>query len=122
MNLLKPVICVVFALGLVGCSVSKNPNPMIRYGANTAATLATPGLIVAGGDTHGHFHTMDIRLLPLELVALSAAGVGYVSGALLGGTVGFFKWMINGFENDDFHYIGDLPESVMPPKQEDDGY
>jgi len=118
MSLLKPVVCALLVLALAGCSVSKNPNPMIRYGANTAATLATPGLVVAGADAHGRLHTVDPHLLPLELVALTAAGVGYVTGALLGGTVGFFKWMINGFENDNLHYTGDLPESVMPPEEE----
>ena len=37
---MRAVICMLLALSLVGCAVSKNPNPMIRYGANTGATLA----------------------------------------------------------------------------------
>ncbi|WP_175566632.1 hypothetical protein [Fibrobacter sp. UWB11] len=40
---MKLIICMLLVLSLVGCSVSTNPNPMIRYGANTAATMALPG-------------------------------------------------------------------------------
>ncbi|MBR6943221.1 MAG: hypothetical protein IKH55_09260, partial [Fibrobacter sp.] len=71
----------------------------------------------------GRFHAvdvMDVRLFPLKLVALSAAGVGFATGAVLGGTVGFFKWMVNGFEKDHVSDYGSLPESVMPPKETDD--
>ena len=119
MKLLKILFCVLLSLSLAGCSVSKNPNPMIRYGANTAMVMATPGLIVAT-DGSGKLRTMDIHLLAIELVALSAAGVGYATGAVLGGTVGFVKWMVNGFENDDISGYGSLPESVMPPKESED--
>lgn len=122
MIFLKPIICLMLVLSLVGCSASKNPNPMIRYGANTATTMAVPGWFVATNGS-GRFRAvdvMDVRLFPLKLVALSAAGVGFATGAVLGGTVGFFKWMVNGFEKDDVSGYGTLPESVMPPKETDD--
>lgn len=122
MIFLKPIICLMLVLSLVGCSASKNPNPMIRYGANTATTMAVPGWFVATNGS-GRFRAvdvMDVRLFPLKLVALSAAGVGFATGAVLGGTVGFFKWMINGFEKDHVSDYGSLPESVMPPKETDD--
>ena len=96
MNLLKPIICILLMLSLVGCAVSRNPNPVIRYGANTGTTLA---------------------MLALELVGYSAAGIGFATGAVLGGTVGFFKWMINEFEND--RLCGLLPENVYPPEAAD---
>ena len=51
MNYLKPVICMLLSLSLVGCAVSRNPNPVIRYGANTGTTLAVPGLVGAVGVT-----------------------------------------------------------------------
>ena len=79
----------LLALSLVGCAVSKNPNPMIRYGANTGATLAGPGFVV---------------------------------GAVLGGTVGFFKWMFNGFENDDIPREEPLPEEILSPAKPDFDY
>lgn len=122
MNFLKPVICLMLVLSLVGCSASKNPNPMIRYGANTATTMAVPGWFVATNGS-GHFRAvdvMDVRLFPLKLVALSAAGVGFATGAVLGGTVGFFKWMINGFEKDNVSDYGSLPEEILPPVKSDE--
>ena len=36
--------CMLLMLSLVGCAVSKNPNPMIRYGVNTGTALAAPGI------------------------------------------------------------------------------
>ena len=76
MSFLKLVVCMLLVLSLVGCAASKNPNPMIRYGANTATTMAVPGWFVATNGS-GRFRAvdvMDIRLFPLKLVALSAAG------------------------------------------------
>lgn len=122
MNFLKPIICLLLVLSLVGCAASKNPNPMIRYGANTATTMAVPGWFVATNGS-GRFRAvdvMDVRLFPLKLVALSAAGVGFATGAVLGGTIGFFKWMINGFEKDHVSDYGSLPEEILPPKETDD--
>lgn len=122
MSSMKLIICMLLVLSLVGCSVSTNPNPMIRYGANTATTMAVPGWFVATNGS-GKFHAvdvMDLRLFPLKLVALSAAGVGFATGAVLGGTVGFFKWMINGFEKDDISDYGTLPEEILPPTRDDE--
>ena len=122
MNFLKPIICLLLVLSLVGCSASKNPNPMIRYGANTATTMAVPGWFVATNGS-GRFRAvdvMDVRLFPLKLVALSAAGVGFATGAVLGGTVGFFKWMVNGFEKDHVSDYGSLPEEILPPVKSDE--
>ena len=122
MIFLKPIVCVMLVLSLVGCSASKNPNPMIRYGANTATTMAVPGWFVATNGS-GRFRAvdvMDVRLFPLKLVALSAAGVGFATGAVLGGTVGFFKWMINGFEKDNVSDYGTLPEEILPPVKSDE--
>jgi hypothetical protein len=95
---------------------------MIRYGANTATTMAVPGWFVATNGS-GRFRAvdvMDVRLFPLKLVALSAAGVGFATGAVLGGTVGFFKWMVNGFEKDDVSDYGSLPEEILPPVKSDE--
>ena len=96
MNLLKLAVCILLMFCFVSCSVSKKKNPVIRYGANTGTTLA---------------------MLALELVGYSAAGIGFATGAVLGGTVGFFKWMINEFEND--RLCGLLPENVYPPEAAD---
>ena len=122
MIFLKPIICLMLVLSLVGCAASKNPNPMIRYGANTATTMAVPCWFVATNGS-GRFRAvdvMDVRLFPLKLVALSAAGVGFATGAVLGGTVGFFKWMVNGFEKDHVSDYGSLPEEILPPVKSDE--
>lgn len=142
MNYLKPVICVLLSLSLVGCAVSRNPNPMVRYGANTGASLAVPGLVGAVGvtalaaalddddDSDCHSYSCktesqkkatDDYIMVLG-ISLGIAGAGYVIGALLGGTVGFFKWMFNGFKNDDIEEIGPLPEEILPPAKPDYEY
>lgn len=123
MSLLKPFICALLALALVGCAVSKNPNPVIRYGANTGASLALPGvavLCVAGALDDEDSSSDDVA--KLGLLGLGAAGIGYAVGAVIGGTVGFFKWMFNGFENDNVTTGGPLPETVKPPEKADDEY
>ena len=125
----------LLSLSLVGCAVSRNPNPMIRYGANTAASLAVPGLVGAVGvtalaaalddddddDCHSYScktesqkKAEDDYIMVLG-ISLGIAGAGYVIGAILGGTVGFFKWMANGFENDDIPKAEPLPEEILPP-------
>ena len=122
-------------LCLVGCAVSRNPNPVIRYGANAGASMAVPGLVGAVGvtalaaalddddddDCHSYScktesqkKAEDDYIMVLG-ISLGIAGAGYVIGALLGGTVGFFKWMFNGFENDNIPQADALPEDVMPP-------
>jgi len=108
----------LLALSLVGCAVSKNPNPVIRYAANTGVTLAGPGfaaLCLAGAlDDDGLSKEAD----QLGLIGLGAAAAGFVVGATLGGTVGFFKWMFNGFENDDISYSSKLPKELLAPEDE----
>ena len=113
----------LLALSLVGCAVSKNPNPMIRYGANTGVTLAGPGFValcVAGALSEDDSSDKDVE--KLGLIGLGAAAGGFVVGAVLGGTVGFFKWMFNGFKNDDIEEIGPLPEDILPPAKPDYEY
>lgn len=117
MSFLKLIVCMLLAFSLAGCAVSKNPNPMIRYGANTAATMAVPGAVVTAVSvpiiaTSG----VDGPRLVLAIMGVGAAGIGYVAGALIGGTVGLVKWMINGFEDDrDTGY--ELPEEILPPER-----
>jgi hypothetical protein len=115
---------------------------MIRYGANTAASLAVPGLVGAVGvtalaaalddddddDCHSYScktesqkKAEDDYIMVLG-ISLGIAGAGYVIGAILGGTVGFFKWMFNGFKNDDIEEIGPLPEDILPPAKPDYEY
>ena len=123
MSLLKPFICALLALALVGCAVSKNPNPVIRYGANTGASLALPGvavLCVAGALDDEDSSNDDVA--KLGLLGLGAAGIGYAVGAVIGGTVGFFKWMFNGFENDRIEEYSDLPETVPPVRDDEYKY
>ena len=55
-------------------------------------------------------------------ISLGVAGVGYVAGALIGGTVGFFKWIFNGFKDDDIASVPDLPEKILPPTKPDNEY
>ena len=119
MNLLRSIICVLLAFSLVGCAISKDPNPVIRYGANTATAMAVPGWFMAtnGSGRLRAVDVMDIRLFPLKFAALSVAGVGFATGAVLGGTVGFVKWMINGFEGDKVSSYGSLPEEIYPPEK-----
>lgn len=136
MNFLKPIICALLSLSLVGCAVSKNPNPVIRYGANTGATMALPGLTGAAVTTviacaaweedrendgpvsateKKKQNKRDLNFLAAFGVSLGVAGVGYIAGALIGGTVGFFKWIFNGFQYDDIPQTEALPEDVKPP-------
>ena len=142
MNLLKPVICVLLSLSLVGCAVSRNPNPVIRYGANTGTTLAVPGLVGAVGitalaaalddDDDSDCHSYSCKsesqkkatddYITVMGISLGIAGIGFVAGAVLGGTVGFFKWMFNGFKDDDIEEIGPLPEDILPPAKPDNEY
>ena len=122
MSLLKPFICILLMLSLVGCAVSRNPNPVIRYGANTGATLAGPGFAVmcvaASLDDDDEESKDDVGRM--ALFGMGAAAAGFAVGAVLGGTVGFFKWMFNGFENDDIPKAEPLPENVKPPMRPDE--
>ena len=112
-------------LSLVGCAVSRNPNPVIRYGANTGAALAVPGvavLCIAAALDDEDSDKDDDDVGQMALLGLGAAGIGYAAGAVLGGTVGFFKWMFNGFENDDIPREEPLPERALPPTNSDSEY
>ena len=143
MNFLKPIICMLLTFSLVGCAVSKNPSPVIRYGANTGATMALPGLTGAAvtaviacaawdedEKNEGYVsesekaerRKRDGNFLAAFGISLGVAGVGYVAGALIGGTVGFFKWIFNGFKDDDIASSSDLPEEILPPTKPDNEY
>ena len=139
MSCLKPIICMLLSLSLVGCAVSKNPNPVIRYGANAGATLALPGLagaatiaVVAGAadeDDKDNSYVSDSEkkrrkerddaMFTAFGISLAVAGIGCLVGGLIGGTVGFFKWMFNGFEDDHDKEYSDLPEEIVPPVRDD---
>ena len=123
MTLLKHLMCILLALSLVGCAVSRNPNPMIRYATNTGVTLAGPGLaaVCIAGSIDNDEHT-DKDAARLGIAGLAAAAGGFAIGAILGGTVGFFKWMFNGFENDDIPKADPLPEEILPPANSDSEY
>lgn len=80
----------LLALSLVGCAVSKNPNPVIRYGANTGATLAGPGfaaMCVAGALSEDGSSDKDVE--QLGLFGIAAAAGGFVVGAVLGERLAF---------------------------------
>ena len=139
MNFLKQIICMLLVFGLVGCAVSKNPNPVIRYGANAGASMALPGLagaaviaVVAGAadeDDKDDSYVSDSEkqrrkerddaFFAAFGVSLAVAGVGCLLGGLIGGTVGFFKWMFNGFEDDHVKEYSELPEEILPPVKND---
>lgn len=89
---------------------------MIRYAANTGVTLAGPGLaaVCIAGSIDNDDHT-DKDAERLGLVGLAAAAGGFAIGAILGGTVGFFKWMFNGFQDDNMARAEPLPEDILPP-------
>lgn len=129
----------LLVFGLVGCAVSKNPNPVIRYGANAGASMALPGLagaaviaVVAGAadeDDKDDSYVSDSEkqrrkerddaFFAAFGVSLAVAGVGCLLGGLIGGTVGFFKWMFNGFEDDHVKEYSELPEEILPPVKND---
>ena len=119
MNLLKSIICILLVFSLVGCAVSRNPNPVIRYATNTGVTLAGPGIaaLCVAGTIDNEDHT-DKDAEKLGLFGLGGAAVGFAVGAILGGTVGFFKWMYNGFEDDNMARTEPLPEDVLPPTRD----
>ena len=124
----------LLVFSLVGCAVSKNPNPVIRYGANAGASMALPGLagaaviaVVAGAadeDDEDDSYVSDSEkqrrkerddaFFAAFGVSLAVAGVGCLLGGLIGGTVGFFKWMFNGFEDDHVKEYSELPEEILP--------
>ena len=126
MRLLRPIICMLLMLSLVGCAVSKNPNPMIRYGVNTGTALAAPGIAafcLAGAmgsladseDMVEKDRSDDDDLGSMALIGVGTAAAGFAVGAVLGGAVGFFKWMLNGFEDDNVGTGEHLPEDILPP-------
>ena len=120
MKVLKTIVGILLLCSLVGCAVSKNPNPVIRYGANVGASLALPGvavLCVAGALDDDDESSDDMARL--GLLGIGAAGIGYAVGAVIGGTVGFFKWMFNGFEDDHVKEYSELPEEILPPVKND---
>jgi hypothetical protein len=118
MRVLKAVVCVLLALSLVGCAMSTNPNPMIRYGVNTGVALAGPGLVaLCVGGAVAEETGSDSEWGELAFWGIAAAAGGFVVGAVLGGTVGFFKWMFNGFKDDNVDSAYDLPEEIMPPAE-----
>lgn len=110
----------LLALSLVGCAVSRDPNPMIRYAMNTGATLAMPGVGVMGvaAAAAEESNDPDCGVFQLAMAGVGVAGAGFIAGMVLGGTVGFFKWMFNGFENDDITLTSELPKNVMPPEND----
>lgn len=115
----------LLALSLVGCAVSKNPNPVIRYGANTGATLAMPGvgvIAVAAAAAEEESNDSDWGVFQLAVAGVGISCAGFIAGMVLGGTVGFFKWMFNGFENDDIPKADPLPEDILPPANSDSEY
>ena len=122
---MRAVICMLLALSLVGCAVSKNPNPVIRYGANTGATLAMPGvgvIAVAAAAAEEESNDSDWGVFQLAVAGVGISCAGFIAGMVLGGTVGFFKWMFNGFENDDIPKADPLPEEILPPVNSDSEY
>ena len=119
---MRAIICMLLALSLVGCAVSKNPNPVIRYGANTGATLAMPGvgvIAVAAAAAEEDSNDSDWGVFQLAVAGVGISCAGFIAGMVLGGTVGFFKWMFNGFENDDIPKAEPLPEEILPPVKSD---
>ena len=122
---MRAIICMLLALSLVGCAVSKNPNPVIRYGANTGATLAMPGvgvIAVAAAAAEEESNDSDWGVFQLAVAGVGISCAGFIAGMVLGGTVGFFKWMFNGFENDDIPKADPLPEDILPPANSDSEY
>ena len=125
MNLLRSIICVLLAFSLVGCAISKDPNPVIRYGANTGATLAMPGvgvIAVAAAAAEEESNDSDWGVFQLAVAGVGISCAGFIAGMVLGGTVGFFKWMFNGFENDDIPREEPLPEEILSPAKPDFDY
>jgi len=131
MRLLRSIICMLLMLSLVGCAVSRNPNPIIRYGVNTGTALAAPGIAAfclagaIGGladseDTMEKDENDNADLGTMAVIGVGAAAAGFAVGAVLGGTVGFFKWMFNGFEDDNVGTGEHLPEEILPPARSDD--
>lgn len=128
MKFLKAVICTLLSLSLVGCAVSSNPNPVVRYAVNTGTSLAVPGVAVAivGGLSSSDKDRSEMSDDEIEqedkadqtiLIGVGAAALGFVVGAFLGGTVGIIVWASHGFRNDNMReYSTSIPEEVKPPK------
>ena len=131
MKFLKSLICLLLALSLVGCAVSSNPNPVIRYSVNAGTSLAIPGMVVfvaAGaassdkddGDLSEQEQEFEDDLGKAVWIGVGVAAVGFLAGAVVGGTIGFIKWASTGFEDDDMtEYTTKIPEEAMPPKDEE---
>ena len=130
MKFLKSIICNLLAFSLVGCAVSRNPNPVVRYAVNMGTSLAVPGMVVfvaagaASSDKDEDDMTEQEQQFEEDLgktvwIGVGVTAVGFVAGAVVGGTVGFIKWTYNGFKDDDMtEYSTEIPESAMPPKDE----
>lgn len=76
---------------------------MARYASYGGTYGAAPGVIclaIAAAATDSDDDDNDSSD-DLALLGLALTGIGYVSGAVIGGTIGLFRWMILGdFESD----------------------
>ena len=83
--------------------------------SNTRASPFRSGRLADSEDMVEKDRSDDDDLGSMALIGVGTAAAGFAVGAVLGGAVGFFKWMLNGFEDDNVGTGEHLPEEILPP-------
>lgn len=119
------LLCCAVLFGTTGCAYNST-NPVIRYASYGGSYGAAPGVIclavAAAADSDDDDNDSD----DLALLGIALMGVGYVSGAVIGGTIGLLRWMILGDFESDKRDDGLPPELYdgtikVPPNYRDAG-
>ena len=83
--------------------------------SNTRASPFRSGRLADSEDMMENDENDNADLGTRAVIGVGTAAAGFAVGAVLGGAVGFFKWMLNGFEDDNVGTGEHLPEEILPP-------